>query len=65
MLDERFKLHRYKSSSFAGIACAFMVMGLFSKSYYMDHVFRTDLCVVILTTVVIKLGFLAWYRFND
>ncbi len=65
MIDERYILHRYKSTSFAGIACAMMVIGLFAWSYFTEHVFRTDLFVVATATAVIKLGFLAWYRLRD
>jgi len=65
MIDERYILHRYKSTSFAGTACALMVVGLFSWSYFTEHVFRTDLFVVATVTAAIKLGFMAWYRLRD
>ena len=65
MIDERFILHRYKSSSFAGTACALMVIGLFAWNYYARGVMRTDLLVIAAITAAIKVGFMAWYRFRD
>ncbi len=65
MIDERLILHRYKSTSFAGTACALMVIGLFSWSYFTQDVFRTDLFVIATATAVIKLAFMAWYRLRD
>lgn len=65
LMDERAALHRYKSTSFAGIACALMVTGWFAYQYYARDVFRTDLAVIAVTTAVLKLGFMAWYRLRD
>jgi hypothetical protein len=65
VIDERLILHRYKSSSFAGTACALMVIGLFAWNYYGRGVLRTDLLAIATVTAVIKIGFMAWYRFRD
>lgn len=65
MFDERMILHRYKSTSHAGVACALMVMGWFAYQYYVKHEFRTDLFVIAIATAVIKLGAMAWYRLRD
>ena len=65
LMDERPILHRYKSTSHAGVACALMVMGCFAYQYYGKHEFRTDLSVIAIATAVIKLGFMAWYRLRD
>lgn len=65
LMDERAVLHRYKSTSHAGVACAMMVVGAFAYNYYGKGEFRTDLAVIALATAVLKLGFLAWYRLRD
>jgi len=65
LMDERAILHRYKSTSHAGVACALMVVGTFAYQYYGKGVFRIDLAVIALATAVIKVGFLLWYRFRD
>ena len=65
MIDERFLRHRYKSTSHAGVACALMVLGVFAYQFYAKDVFRMDLAVIATATAVIKLGFMAWYRFRD
>jgi hypothetical protein len=65
MIDERMTLHRYKSTSHAGVACALMVVGWFAYQYYGKGVFRTDLAVIAVATAVIKLASLAWYRLRD
>lgn len=65
MMDERAALHRYKSTSHAGVACALMVIGWFAYQYYGQGVFRKDLLVIGVATAVIKLASLAWYRWRD
>ncbi len=65
MIDERFILHRYKSTSYAGIACAFMVVGLFAWNYFARDTFRADLFIIATATAATKLGFLTWYRLHD
>ncbi len=65
MFDERFILHRYKSTSFAGQACALMVVGLFAWNYYAKDDFRPELLGIVVITALVKLGFLAWYRLRD
>lgn len=65
ILDERFIMHRYKSTSLAGTACALMVIGLFGWHYFRNGEFRTDLFVIAGVTALIKVGVLTWYRLRD
>jgi len=65
MIDERMVLHRYKSTSHAGVACALMVVGVFAYQYYAKGEFRTDLAVIASATAFIKVGFMVWYRSRD
>jgi len=65
MFDERAILHRYKSTSYAGVACALMVVGRFAWEYYGNGIMRRDLLVIGAATAVIKMGFMIWYRLRD
>ncbi|MCB1183008.1 hypothetical protein KDM41_06205 [bacterium] len=65
MFDERFILHRYKSTSFAGIACALMVAAVWAWDFYRNGEFRLELFVIIILTALIKVGFMTWYRLRD
>jgi hypothetical protein len=65
MFDERAVLHRYKSTSHAGVACGVMVVGWFAYQYYVKDVFRTDLLMIGAVTALIKVGSLLWYRWRD
>ncbi len=65
VIDERAILHRYKSTSHAGVACALLVIGDFAWHYYGRGEFRTDLAVIALATALIKVGAMIWYRTRD
>ena len=61
-VDERFLMHRLKSSSIAGIVGAVVVIILWSYRFYIDHVWSWDLFAVAITIVGVKLAAMAWYR---
>ena len=64
-IDERFLMHRLKSTSLAGIAGGLVAIVLWSYHYYIDHVWSWDLFAVAVTIVGVKLAAMAWYRFTD
>ena len=64
-VDERFLEHRRRSTSAAGIAGALLAVALFEYRLVHDHVIRWDLLSVALLMVVVKMGLMVWYRFND
>jgi len=64
-VDERFLEHRRRSTSAAGIAGALLAVALFEYRLFHDHVIRWDLLSVALLMVVVKMGLMVWYRFND
>ena len=64
-IDERFLMHRLKSTSLAGIVGALVAAGFWARSYYGDHVFRWDLFAVIATMAVVKVTAMLWFRFTD
>ena len=61
LLDERFFRHRYRSTSYGGVAGATVAMLLFLYRYLADHVWSWDLLAVGITMVVVKWAFMAWY----
>lgn len=64
-IDERFLTHRLRSTSFGGIAGAWVAMALFAWHYYHDHFWSWELLSVGLTMAAVKLGFMTWYHFTD
>jgi Kef-type K+ transport system membrane component KefB len=64
-IDERFLMHRLKSTSLAGIVGALVAAGLWAYRYYIQHVFSWDLFAVVVTIAVVKVAAMAWYRLRD
>ena len=65
MIDERFLMHRLRSTSLGGIVGGTVAMLLFAFQYYRNHVWRWDLLAVGITMVVVKWTLLLWYRHKD
>jgi hypothetical protein len=64
-MDERFFLHRYKSSSHAAMVGAAGMGGLFFYDLIANGVIRWDLEIILGAMVVTKLGFLLYFRRFD
>ena len=64
-VDERFLMHRLKSTSLAGVVGGVTAVGLFAWRYFVDHVWSWDLFAVGATIVAVKLAAMAWYRLRD
>jgi hypothetical protein len=65
LLDERFVLHRYQSTSHAGIAVALALAGWFLYDQVTRGRIRWDFLVLLGLMVAVKLGFMAWYTLRD
>lgn len=65
VIDERFLMHRLRSTSLAGVIGGAAAMLLFAYRYYVDHLWSWDLLAVGLTVVVVKVTALVWYRITD
>ena len=63
--DERFLMHRLRSTSIAGVMGGLLAVGLFAYNYYGNDVWRWDLFAVAATMAVVKLAAMAWYRMTD
>jgi len=64
-VDERFLMHRLRSTSIGGLAAVLLAGGLFLFHLFGRHVYRWDLFSIVATAAIVKLSVLAWYRFND
>ena len=65
LFDERFLIHRLRSTSAGGVAGGVVAMLLFAWRYYADHVWRWDLLAVGVTVVVVKWAVMAWYLVRE
>jgi hypothetical protein len=63
--DERFLIHRLKSTSLAGVCGGLVAIGLLTYHYYGHDTWRWDLFAVAATMAAIKLAAMAWYRMTD
>jgi predicted membrane protein len=65
VVDERFLMHRLRSTSAAGIIGGVVAICLFAYRFYFNHRWSWDLMAVSLTIVGVKLAFMAWYHLTD
>ena len=64
-LDERFLMHRLRSSSLGGMAGVLVAAALFFYELGVMHVIKWDLFAVIATVAIVKMSVLTWYRLTD
>ena len=65
MIDERFLMHRLRSTSMGGVMGGTVAVLLFAFHYYHDHVWNWELLAVALTMIVVKWSLFLWYRLRD
>lgn len=63
--DERFLMHRLRSSTLMGIAGGSLAVGLWFYHYVAEHRWDWDLFAVAVTMAVVKQGAMLWYRLRD
>lgn len=64
-VDERFLVHRQRSTSAAALAGAGLALGLFLWHQWVDHVWDWELLAVGLVMALVKQGLMLWYRFTN
>jgi hypothetical protein len=64
-VDERFVLHRYKSTSHAAVVGGVALGGWLLFQFYAHHQLRWDLLIILAMMAVTKMSALAWYRLRD
>jgi hypothetical protein len=65
MVDERFLMHRLKSTSLAGVVGGVSLGVWFAYLYWGRHEARWDLFVILLVMGAVKLGAMVYYRRTD
>lgn len=65
LLDERFLMHRLRSTSIAGIVGGLAAIGLFEWRLFVDDIWSWDLLSVAITIAAVKIAALIFYRFTD
>ena len=65
LIDERFLMHRLRSTSLAGVIGGCTAILLFAYRYFIDHRWSSDLLSIGVIIVAVKLTALAWYRWTD
>jgi hypothetical protein len=65
IFDERFLVHRLRSTSMAGITAGAGSLLLFEYRYFVNHTVNWDLLAVGCTFVAVKLALMTWYSVKD
>ena len=65
VMDERFLMHRLRSTSIAGVAGGALAMLLFAMRFYVQHVWSWDLLAVGVTIVLVKWSVMLWFRLTN
>ncbi len=64
-MDERFMLHRYKSTSHACVVGSVLMGAWILYERFAHHQTRWDLLIILGAMAVTKLSFMLWYRHKD
>jgi hypothetical protein len=64
-IDERFLMHRLRSTSIGGLAAVLLTAILFFNDLFGKHVTRWDLFSIIATAAFVKIAVLIFYRLTD
>jgi hypothetical protein len=64
-IDERFFMHRLRSTSIGGLAGTLLAAAFFFYYLFVDHSIRWDFFSIVVTVAVVKMSVLIWYRLTD
>ena len=64
-IDERFVRHRYRSTSYGGIAAALVMGGWALYDLYVNDVIRWDFLIVLGVMALVKIAFMIVYQLRD
>ncbi len=65
MIDERFLMHRLKSTSLAAMTVAVAMGGYTLYEFYGNDIFRKDLFTFLVIMAVTKISAMIWFRFRN
>jgi low affinity Fe/Cu permease len=63
--DERFIMHRYRSSRVALIVMVVMMAVWFEYEYFVNDTMRWDLLIILSASLVAKVGSMIYYRLRQ
>ncbi len=64
-IDERFFMHRLRSTSIGGLAATLLAAAFFFYHLLAQHNIRWDMFSIVATAAVVKMSVLIWYRLTD
>ncbi|MGZ4778341.1 MAG: hypothetical protein ACXV5L_04045 [Thermoanaerobaculia bacterium] len=64
-IDERFFMHRLRSTSIGGLTCMMLAAAFFFYHLFAEHTIRWDMFAIVATAAVVKMSVLIWYRLTD
>jgi hypothetical protein len=64
-IDERFFMHRLRSTSIVGLAATSLAATFFFYHLLAQHHVRWDFFSIVATAAVVKIAVLIWYRLTD
>ncbi len=62
--DERFLMHRLRSTSIAGMATVLVTAGFFFWHLF-HHQIEWELFAIVMTSAVVKVSCMLWFRSHD
>ena len=65
MIDERFLMHRLKSTSLAAVVGGVSMGGYTMYELYGNDVLRKDLMIFLGIMAATKIGAMLWFRFTN
>lgn len=65
MLDERFVMHRYKSTSHAAVVMGVLLGAWFLFEQFAHQTLRWDLLIILCAGALTKITGLLFFRFRD
>jgi ABC-type phosphate/phosphonate transport system permease subunit len=64
-MDERYLMHRLRSTSLAGIVGAVAIGSWILYQFYAKDIFRWDLFGILMLIGLVKIGAMIYYRRTD
>ncbi|MGZ7078682.1 MAG: hypothetical protein ACXVJT_04620 [Thermoanaerobaculia bacterium] len=64
-IDERFFMHRLRSTSIGGLTGMVLAAAFFFYHLFAEHTIRWDMFAIVATAAVVKMSVLIWYRLTD
>lgn len=64
-MDERFFMHRFKSTRLSMVVGLVMMLGWFNYELFVNDVMRLDIFIIVLAMGVAKVAAMLYYRLTN